>query len=57
MIFLNFKKSFQSMRSEYTLRRYFEKLPDVSYFTDLRQTRSAKNIPKTGLKTSLNGSY
>jgi hypothetical protein len=26
-------------------------LPDISYFTDLRHIRSAKNIPKTVLKT------
>jgi hypothetical protein len=26
------------------------KLPDISYFTDLRQTSTDKKIPKTGLK-------
>jgi hypothetical protein len=29
------------------------KFPDISYFTDLRQTRSAKKIPRTVLKTRL----
>jgi hypothetical protein len=34
MMFLNFKKSFQTMGSElYSLRRDW-KLPDISYFTD-----------------------
>jgi hypothetical protein len=27
--------------------------PEISYFTDLKQTRGAKNIPKTVLKTLL----
>jgi hypothetical protein len=27
--------------------------PDISYFTDLRQTRGAKKTPKTVLKTRL----
>jgi hypothetical protein len=40
------------MGSEYSLRRDW-KLPGISYFTDLRQTSYAKNIPKTVLKTIL----
>jgi hypothetical protein len=43
MMFLNFKKSFQSMGSS----------QDISYFTELRQTRGEKKIPKTVLKTIL----
>jgi hypothetical protein len=44
MIFLNSKKSFQSMGSEYSLKRDW-KFPEMSYFIDLRQTRCANNIP------------
>jgi hypothetical protein len=40
------------MESEYSLKRHW-KLPGISYFTDLRQTSCAKNIPKTFLKTRL----
>jgi hypothetical protein len=29
------------------------KFPGISYFTDMRRTRDAKNIPKTVLKTRL----
>jgi hypothetical protein len=50
MMFLNSKKIFQSMGSEYSLRRDW-KLPGISYLTDLRRNRCAKNIPKTELKT------
>jgi hypothetical protein len=50
---------------DYSPRRFFKawyqsipwegswKLPDISYFTDLRQNRCAKNISKTVLKTRL----
>jgi hypothetical protein len=30
------------------------KFPDISYFSDLRQTRGVKKIPKTVLKTRIN---
>jgi hypothetical protein len=49
MRFLNFKNSFQNLETEYFLRTNLE----VSCLTDLRQTRGAKKIPKTGLKTNL----
>jgi hypothetical protein len=52
MRFLNSKKSFQSLRSEYSLRTDLE-VPDISYFTDFRQTRGAKKIPKTDLNIKL----
>jgi hypothetical protein len=45
MLFLNSKKIFQRKRTW--------KFPDISYFEDLRQTRSAKKIPKTVMKTRL----
>jgi hypothetical protein len=45
MMFLNSKKTFQSMGSEYSLR------PDLK--DDLRRTRGAKKITKTVLKTQL----
>jgi hypothetical protein len=42
------------MRSEYSLRWDLEASnPEISYLTDLRQTRDAKNIPKTVLKIRL----
>jgi hypothetical protein len=54
MMILCSKKIFQSMGSEYSLRRNLEgKLPDISYSIDLRQTRRVKNIPKTVLQTRL----
>jgi hypothetical protein len=31
--------------------------PDISFFTDLRQTRGAEKIPKTVLKTKLQTTY
>jgi hypothetical protein len=31
----------------------FQNPSDISYFTDLRQSRGDKNIPKTALKTRL----
>jgi hypothetical protein len=45
-------KSIQSLGSEYTLRTNL-KFPDISYFTDLRQTKGGKNIQKTVSKTKL----
>jgi hypothetical protein len=48
-MFLNCKKTFQNFRLEYSLRTNLE----VTYFTDLRQTRGAKEIPKTVYKTRL----
>jgi hypothetical protein len=38
----------QSIPCERTL-----KFPDISYLTDLRRIKGAKNIPKTVLKTRL----
>jgi hypothetical protein len=46
------EKSVPSMGSEYCLRRDW-KLPGISYFTDLRQTRCSQKIPKTVLRTRL----
>jgi hypothetical protein len=50
MMFLNSKKICQSVESEYSLRRVFLE-GSFQIFTDLRQTRCAKIIPKTRLKT------
>jgi hypothetical protein len=51
-MFLNPKKTFQSLRSEYFLRQTW-KFQEISYFTDLRQPGGAKKYLKTVLKTRL----
>jgi hypothetical protein len=49
MMFLNSKKSFERMGSELTMTLDLE----ISYYTDLRQTRGDKTILKTVLNTRL----
>jgi hypothetical protein len=48
----NFKLKEDFSEYNYYLKRTW-KFPGISYFNDLRQTRSAKKIPKTVLKTRL----
>jgi hypothetical protein len=50
--FFNSKKTFQNMGSEYSLRTDLE-VSRHFYFTDFKQTRGAKKLPKTVLKTRL----
>jgi hypothetical protein len=51
MVFLNDKKSFQSLRSEYSLKIW--KFSDIFYFTDLMRQTKDKKIPRTILKIRL----
>jgi hypothetical protein len=54
MIFLNSKKSFQSMGLEYSLRRDLTASKQFLFYRfETNQIRCAKNIPKTVLKTKL----
>jgi hypothetical protein len=46
------KRLFRALDQSNPWERYW-KFPDISYFTDLKQTRGAKKIPKTALKTRL----
>jgi hypothetical protein len=50
-MYLNFRV-FSELEITLFLERTW-KFPDISYFTDLRQTRGAKKVPKIVLKTRL----
>jgi hypothetical protein len=54
LMLINFFKAFKSWVSELgILGIYTWKFPGISYFSDLRQTRCARKIPKPVLKTTL----